>query len=42
MITCVVEFVIVPAKIDAFERFARWWMELVDAHGGTHHPSLAA
>jgi NIPSNAP len=37
MITCVVEYVIVPEKIDAFERFGRRWMELVDSHGGTHH-----
>ena len=37
MITCVVEYVIVPAKIDAFERFGRRWMELVDTHGGMHH-----
>jgi len=34
MITCVVEYVIDPAKIDAFERR---WIELVDAHGGKHH-----
>lgn len=37
MITCVVEYVIVPAKIDAFERFGRRWMELVDSHRGKHH-----
>jgi NIPSNAP len=37
MITCVVEYVIDPAKIDAFERFARRWIELVDSHGGMHH-----
>jgi len=37
VITCVVEYVIDPAKIDAFERFARRWMELVNLHGGTHH-----
>ena len=37
VITCVVEYVIDPAKIDAFERFARRWIELVDLHGGTHH-----
>lgn len=37
MITCVVEYVIDPAKIEAFERFARCWMELVNRHGGTHH-----
>jgi hypothetical protein len=37
MITCVVTYVIDPTKLDAFERFARRWMELVDLHGGTHH-----
>jgi hypothetical protein len=37
VITCVVEYVIDPAEIDAFERFARRWMELVERHGGTHH-----
>jgi NIPSNAP len=37
VITCVVEYVIDPAKIDAFERFAQRWMELVSQHGGTHH-----
>ena len=33
VITCVVEYVIDPAQIDAFERFARRWMELVNLHG---------
>src|SRR6266550_8110395 len=37
VITCVVEYVVDPAKIEAFERFARRWMELVDRHGGQHH-----
>jgi hypothetical protein len=37
VITCVVEYVIDPAKIDAFERFGRRWIQLVDSHGGTHH-----
>jgi hypothetical protein len=37
MITCVVEYVIDPTKIDTFERFGRRWMELVNLHGGTHH-----
>ena len=37
MITCVVEYVIDPTKIDAFERFGRRWIELVDLHGGSHH-----
>lgn len=25
-----------PAKIEAFERFGRRWMQLVDQHGGAH------
>ncbi|KAA8883044.1 NIPSNAP family protein [Nocardia colli] len=37
MITCVVEYVIDPAKIEAFEQFGRRWMELVQRHGGVHH-----
>lgn len=37
MITCVVEYLIDPAKTEAFERFATRWMELVAQHGGTHH-----
>jgi hypothetical protein len=37
VITCVVDYVIEAAKIDAFERFLRRWMELVDLHGGTQH-----
>lgn len=37
MITCVVEYVVDPAKIEAFEEFARRWIRLVNEHGGTHH-----
>jgi hypothetical protein len=37
VITCVVEYVIDPAKVDAFERFGRRWIELVNLHGGIHH-----
>jgi hypothetical protein len=37
MITCVVDYVINPAKIEAFEQFAKAWMALVARHGGTHH-----
>jgi NIPSNAP len=37
VITCVVHYTIDPGQLDAFERFARRWMELVDRHGGTHH-----
>ena len=37
MITCVVDYTIDPAKLDAFERFARAWIGLVNARGGQHH-----
>jgi hypothetical protein len=37
MITCVVKYIIDPAKTEAFERFARRWIELVNLNGGTHH-----
>jgi hypothetical protein len=37
VITCVVHYVIDPAQIEAFERFAHRWMELVAKHGGVHH-----
>jgi NIPSNAP protein len=37
MITCVVDYVIDPGKLEAFERFAGRWMALVAQHGGTHH-----
>ncbi|MER6190687.1 NIPSNAP family protein [Streptomyces cyaneofuscatus] len=37
MITCVVRYVIDPAKTEAFERFGLRWIELVGAHGGIHH-----
>ena len=37
MITCHVRYEIDPSEIEAFERFARAWMELVERHGGTHH-----
>lgn len=37
MITCVVDYVIDPARIGAFERFAAQWMELVAQSGGVHH-----
>jgi NIPSNAP len=37
VITCHVRYEIDPAQIEAFERFARRWMELVERHGGTHH-----
>ena len=37
MITCVVDYEIDPLEIEAFERFAKKWMELVQKHGGVHH-----
>jgi uncharacterized protein (DUF1330 family) len=37
MITCVVDYVVDARRIEAFERFARRWMDLVNRHGGTHH-----
>jgi hypothetical protein len=37
VITCVVDYTIDPAKLDAFERFARAWIGLVNRHGGQHH-----
>src|SRR5260370_34569711 len=37
MTICVVESVIDPAKIEAFERFGRRWIELVASHGVMHN-----
>ena len=37
MITCVVHYVIDPDQTEAFERFGREWIRLVNAHGGQHH-----
>lgn len=37
MITCVVHYTINPDGLEAFERFAREWIRLVNKHGGTHH-----
>jgi hypothetical protein len=37
VITCVVEYVIDAGQVEAFERFAKAWMTLVDRHGGQHH-----
>jgi hypothetical protein len=37
MITCVVDYVVDPSKIDAFERFAKRWIALVQQSGGIHH-----
>lgn len=37
MITCVVDYIVDPTKIEAFEAFGRRWIEVVEEHGGTHH-----
>ena len=37
MITCVVNYTIDAAKVAEFEQFASAWVELVNAHGGSHH-----
>lgn len=37
MITCVVDYIIDPDRIAAFESFAGRWMVLVNRHGGVHH-----
>jgi hypothetical protein len=37
VITCVVDYTIDPGKLEAFERFARAWIGLVNKHGGQHH-----
>ena len=36
-VTCHLRYEIDPAKVDAFERFARAWIALVNRSGGTHH-----
>jgi len=37
VITCVIDYIVDPHKIDAFERFAKRWIDLVNRHGGQHH-----
>lgn len=37
MITCYLRYVIDPYKIDAFEKYAKMWIPLVNKFGGTHH-----
>jgi hypothetical protein len=37
VITCVVHYTIDPDQIEAFERFGREWIRLVNERGGTHH-----
>ena len=37
MITCTVRYEIDPDQIDAFERYARFWLKKVPELGGVHH-----
>ena len=37
MITCTLRYVLDPARLDAFELYARAWIALVPRFGGTHH-----
>ena len=37
MITALITYVIDPAKVEAFEVYARAWIHLVNRMGGTHH-----
>ena len=37
MITREVDYTIDPSQIEAFEAFARRWMQLVNQRGGHHH-----
>ena len=37
MVTCHLTYEIDPRQIDAFERFGRRWIALVERSGGTHH-----
>ena len=37
MITCVVDYVIDSKQIEAFEKFAKRWIDLVNRYGGRHH-----
>jgi hypothetical protein len=36
-VTCHVRYELDPAQLDAFERFARRWIALVERAGGQHH-----
>jgi NIPSNAP protein len=36
-VTCHLRYEIDPSKLDAFERFARRWIALVERSGGQHH-----
>ncbi|OUS29821.1 NIPSNAP family protein ['Osedax' symbiont bacterium Rs2_46_30_T18] len=37
MITCYIEYLIDPYKVEQFETYAKLWIPLVNKFGGTHH-----
>ncbi len=37
MITCHLRYTIDPYKLEAFEKYAKIWIPLVNKFGGTHH-----
>lgn len=37
MVTCYLRYVVDPAKLSQFERYARAWIRLVGTFGGVHH-----
>lgn len=37
MITCYLQYVIDPYKIEDFEEYAKMWIPLVNRFGGNHH-----
>jgi hypothetical protein len=37
LITCFLRYTIDPAKLAAFEHYARVWMRLIEKYGGAHH-----
>jgi hypothetical protein len=37
MVTCLLRYVIDPARIGEFEHYAKLWIPLVERFGGAHH-----
>jgi hypothetical protein len=36
-ITCLIRYRLDLAQVEAFERYAKAWVELINRHGGRHH-----
>lgn len=37
MVTCYIKYIIDPNKLEAFEKYAKLWIPLVNKFGGQHH-----